>query len=58
MQRFDLMTVPANIIEVRTSAAGMQIADVRLVDGSKQISSTTTEYASLPLTLFSKMRQN
>ena len=43
----------------------MHIADVRLVDGSKELvdgskenDNNTTEYASLPLTLFSKMRQN
>ena len=32
----------------------MNIADVRLVDGSKDNDSNTTEYASLPLTLFFK----
>ena len=52
MQRFDLMAVPAKIIEERTSGTGMCIADVRLVDGSKQTNSCTTEYASLPVTLF------
>ena len=36
----------------------MNIADVRLVDGSKENDSTTTEYASLPLIVFSKMQQN
>ena len=54
MQRFDLMAITAKILEVRTSGTGMHIADVRLVDGSKQTDSTTTEYASLPLTLFFK----
>ena len=54
MQRFDLMAVPATILEGRKASAGMHIADVRLVDGSKQTDSTTTEYASLPLTLFFK----
>ena len=55
MQRFDLMAIPAGIIAERGSKTGMRIADVRLVDGSKQ-TSTTTEcaYASLPLTLFFK----
>ena len=52
MQRFDLMAIAAKIIDVRTSGTGMHIADVRLVDGSKQTDSTTTEYASLPLTFF------
>ena len=32
----------------------MNIADVRLVDGSKNSDINTTEYASLPLTLFFK----
>ena len=32
----------------------MNVADVRLVDGSKDNDSNTTEYASLPLTLFFK----
>jgi hypothetical protein len=36
MQRFDLMAIPAAIIDERQSGAGMRIADVRLVDGSKQ----------------------
>ena len=52
MQRFDLMAIVTEIIEVRSSGTGMRIVDVRLVDGSKQINSTTTEYASCPLTLF------
>ena len=54
LQRFDLMAVPATILQERKASAGMHIADVRLVDGSKQTDSTTTEYASLPLTLFFK----
>ena len=54
MQRFDLMAIVAKIIDERTSGTGMRIADVRLVDGSKPTNSTTTEYASLPLTLFFK----
>ena len=58
MQRFDLMAIAAKIIEERASATGMRIADVRLVDGSKQTDSTTTVYASLPRTLFSKTREN
>ena len=55
MQRFDFMAIPAGIIAERGSKTGMRIADVRLVDGSKQ-TSTTKEcaYASLPLTLFFK----
>ena len=54
LQRFDLMAVPATILQERKASAGMHVADVRLVDGSKQTDSTTTEYASLPLTLFFK----
>ena len=54
MQRFDLMAIPAKIIDERTSASGMRIIDVRLVDGSEKEGSTATEheYACLPLTLF------
>ena len=58
MQRFDLMAIVAKVLDERKSPAGMHIADVRLVDGSKENDSNTTEYASLPLTLFSKVRQN
>ena len=56
MQRFDLMAIPAAIIDERQSGAGMRIADVRLVDGSRHAGNTATEheYASLPLTLFFK----
>ena len=52
MQRFDLMAIVAKVLDERKSGAGMNIADVRLVDGSKDNDSNTTEYASLPLTLF------
>ena len=54
MQRFDLMAIVAKVLDERKSGAGMHIADVRLVDGSKENDSNTTEYASLPLTLFFK----
>jgi len=54
MQRFDLMAIVAKVLDERKSGAGMNIADVRLVDGSKDNDSNTTEYASLPLTLFFK----
>ena len=55
MQYFDLMATVTKILEERTSRGGsMHIADVRLVDGSKDDDSNTTEYASLPLTLFFK----
>ena len=52
MQRFDLMAIAADILDERKAGSGMHIADVRLVDGSKEDDSTTTEYASLPLTVF------
>ena len=54
MQRFDLMAVAAKILDERKTGTGMNIADVRLVDGSNDNDSNTTEYASLPLTLFFK----
>ena len=54
MQRFDLMALVAKVLEERKSETGMHIADVRLVDGSKENDSNDTEYASLPLTLFFK----
>ena len=53
-QRFDRMAIAAEIIVARKSGAGVHIADVRLVDGTKQNDSNTTEYASLPLTLVLK----
>ena len=40
MQRFDRMAVLATILEERKARAGMHIADVRLVDGSKQTDNT------------------
>ena len=54
LQHFDLMAIVAKVLDERSSRAGMIIADVRLVDGSKDSDSDTTEYASLPLTLFFK----
>ena len=54
MQHFDLMATVAKVLDERSGRAGMHIADVRLVDGSKDNDSNTTEYASLPLTLFFK----
>ena len=48
------MAIAAKILDARKAGSGMNIADVRLVDGSKENDSTTTEYASLPLTVFSK----
>ena len=54
MQRFDFMAIVAQITDERKAATGMTILDVRLVDGSMDDGSNTTEYASLPLTLFFK----
>jgi hypothetical protein len=54
MQRFDLMAIVAKILDERKAGTGMIVADVRLVDGSKDNDSTTTEFAALPLTLFFK----
>ena len=48
------MAIVAKVLDERKGGAGMNIADVRLVDGSKDNDSNTTEYASLPLTLFFK----
>ena len=53
-QRFDLMAIVATILEERKGPFGLQIYDVRLVDGSEQSNSDTTKYASLPITLFLK----
>ena len=53
MQRFDLMAIATQILEERKTGTCMIIADVCLVDGSKQ--ENATEYASLPLTLFFKV---
>ena len=52
MQRFDLMAIAATILDERKGGSGMHIADVRLVDGSKENDSNATEYAALPLTVF------
>lgn len=56
MQRFDPMAIPAKIIDRRTSATSLHIADVRLLDGSKEQGLAGKEhcYATLPLTLFFK----
>ena len=54
MQRFDLMAIVAKVLDERKCGASTYIADVRLVDGSKNTQSDTTEYASLPLTLWFK----
>ena len=53
-QRFDLMAIVAAILQERKGNMGLQIFDVRLVDGSQQHDSDSTEYASLPMTLFLK----
>ena len=55
------MAIVTKILDERRAGTDMHIADVRLVDGSKELvdgskenDSNTTEYASLPLTLFFK----
>ena len=54
MQRFDLMAIVAKVMDERKVSGSQYIAEVRLVDGSKNTQSDTTEYASLPLTLWFK----
>ena len=43
MQRFDLMAIPAKILDERRSGAGMRIADLLLVDGTLQTRTTATQ---------------
>ena len=52
-QRFDLIAIPAPIIAVR-AGGNVDIADVRLIDGSKDPRNIATEpvYASHPVTFF------
>ena len=54
MQRFDLMAIVAAILQERKGNLGLQIFDVRLVDGSQQHDSDGKKYTSLPMTLFLK----
>ena len=58
VQRFDLMAIVEAILQQRTGSLGLQIYDVRLVDGSKQHDSDTTKYTSLPITLFLKNKDD
>ena len=51
VQRFDLMAVPKEILDERSTSTGKVVFDVRLVDGSKN---ANDEYSSLPLTVFLK----
>ena len=55
-QRFDLMEVPAEILEQRRSGAGQIIVDVRLADGStsSRLDGKTQKHpcATMPLTIF------
>ena len=55
-QRFDLMAVPAAILDQRKSGAGQIIIDVRLADGSTAQGSQGTAqkhpFATMPLTIF------
>jgi len=59
MQRFDLMAIPDTILDERRSGAGLNIADVRLTDGSKDPNDTSTEpaNATMPVTLFFKSNE-
>ena len=59
LQRFDLMAIPDAIISERVSGAGLNIADVRLIDGSKDPRDTTDApaNATIPLTLFFKNKE-
>ena len=52
-QRFDLMAIPSNILDKRHSGAGQIIADVRLIDDSKNPADNACKSA-MPLTLFFK----
>ena len=53
-QRFDLIAIIATIMDERNSPAGLTIADVRLIDGSKDPRGDVASLANatLPLTLF------
>ena len=46
------MAIAAKTLDERKVGSGMHVADVRLVDGSKENDGATTEYVSLPLTVF------
>ena len=48
LQRFDLMAIPAEILNERSTSASWTVLDVRLVDGSTY----QEKNASLPLTVF------
>jgi hypothetical protein len=54
MQRFDLLAIVTKILDERRPSVGSIIADVRLVDDSKDPRDTATEpaNASIPITLF------
>jgi len=56
MQRFDLMAIPDTILDERRSGAGQHIADVRLIDGSKdpRDKADAPANATIPVTLFFK----
>ena len=51
-QRFDIMAIPAAVLNRRRSGAGQVIADIRLIDGSKDKRTSDEAVAALPLTLF------
>ena len=53
---FDLVAIPSHILDKRRSTAGQPIADIRLVDGSKDPRSSASEppNATMPITVFFK----
>jgi len=59
MQRFDLMAIPVSILLERRSGAGQIIADVRLIDGSKdpRDKGDAPANATIPVTLWFKSNE-
>jgi len=59
MQRFDLMAIPDTILDERRSGAGQHIADVRLIDGSKdpRDKADAPANATIPVTLWFKSNE-
>jgi len=59
MQRFDLMAIPVSILLERRSGAGQIIADVRLIDGSKdpRDKADAPANATIPVTLWFKSNE-
>jgi len=59
MQRFDLMAIPVSILFERRSSGGQIIADVRLIDGSKdpRDKGDAPANATIPVTLWFKSNE-